>query len=329
MEGTAGSTGISLAMIAAAKGYRCRIFMPSDQAIEKSEMLKRYGAEVSRVPPVSISNPEHFCNLAKRSSTEDPNNVFYADQFENLANYRAHYNSTGPEIWSQTKGNIHALVLAAGTGGTLAGALTQQQSGFFFFNSAQSRTPLTTTGTASYLKEKQPSLKVIVADPPGSGLYNRINFGVMYANEEAEGRRKRNQVDTITEGIGINRLTSNFKQLPPEHINAAVRVTDKESVEMAHFLLKAEGLFVGSSSAANCVGAVKAAKLLGKGHIIVTILADGGHRHLTKLYNPQFLEPRGLLPQAKHLEFVIPPNDIEINRYNKSLLFVSNETETP
>jgi len=160
---------------------------------------------------------------------------------------------------------------------------------------------------------------VIVADPPGSGLYNRINFGVMYANEEAEGRRKRNQVDTITEGIGINRLTNNFKQLQPEHINAAVRITDKESVEMAHFLLKSEGLFVGSSSAANCVGAVKAAKLLGKGHTIVTILADGGHRHLTKLYNPQFLESRGLLPEAKHLEFVIPPNEIEINRFNKSL----------
>jgi len=126
VEGTAGSTGISLAMIAAAKGYRCRIFMPSDQAIEKSEMLKRYGAEVSRVPPVSISNPEHFCNLAKRAATDDPS-VFYADQFENLANFRAHYNSTGPEIWSQTNGNIQALVLAAGTGGTLAGRLRGQR----------------------------------------------------------------------------------------------------------------------------------------------------------------------------------------------------------
>src|SRR5690606_11948248 len=157
------------------------------------------------------ANPDHFCNLAKRTAEKSPAEYFFADQFENLANYRAHYKGTGPEIWQQSGGKIDAIVLAAGTGGTIA-------------------------GTSGYLAERNPKLIVFLADPPGSGLYNRVNFGVMYANEEAEGKRKRNQVDTITEGIGINRQTANFAKA---NVERAFRVSDRESVEMAHYLVRA------------------------------------------------------------------------------------------
>lgn len=165
-EGTAGSTGISLALAANARGYRCHIFMPDDQAKEKSDLLERLGAHVDRVRPVSFSNPQQFCNQARRSAAEDPHGGLFANQFENLANYRAHYLHTGPEIWEQTEGRLDAFVCAAGTGGTIAGIST-------------------------FLKERDPKIKVYLIDPPGSALFNKVNTGVLFAHEDREGKRKK------------------------------------------------------------------------------------------------------------------------------------------
>lgn len=275
-EGTVGSTGVSLAMLAQSFGCRCFISMPDDAAEEKSALLEALGAEVQRVRPVSISHPDHFVHVARRKAEENPNAIF-ADQFENLANFRAHL-KTGEEIWVQTRGHIDAFVSGAGTGGTIAGIST-------------------------VLKNYKSSVSIFLADPPGSGLYNKVKRGVMYTREEAEGKRLRNPFDTITEGVGINRITTNFEKAV---IDDAFKVSDEESVEMAAYLLRNEGLFVGSSSAVNCVGAVKAACKLGPGHTIVTILCDGGQRHLSKFYDTNYLKKQGLEPRAhgKTLSFV-------------------------
>nr|GMC47395.1 cysteine synthase 2 [Ipomoea batatas] len=293
-EGSAGSTAISLATVAPAFGCTCHVVIPDDAAIEKSQILEALGATVERVRPVSITNKDHFVNIARRRaleaneialirSKEDQNGAkgakqinghtiseekqsstfsldckggFFADQFENLANFRAHYEGTGPEIWEQTGGELDAFVAAAGTGGTVA-------------------------GVSCFLKEKNSNIKCFLVDPPGSGLFNKVIRGVMYTREEAEGRRLKNPFDTITEGIGINRLTENFKLAK---LDGAFRGTDMEAVEMSRYLLKNDGLFVGSSSAMNCVGAVRAARALGPGHTIVTILCDSGMRHLSFLF---------------------------------------------
>lgn len=265
-EGTVGSTGVSLAMVAAAFKCRCFVAMPDDAAIEKAQMLNVLGAEVQRVRPVSIAHPNHFVNVARRRAASEPNAIF-ADQFENPANFRAHL-KTGEEIWQQCKGKIDAFVSGAGTGGTLA-------------------------GVSCTLKKRNAAVKIYLADPPGSGLYNRIKKGVMYTKEEAEGKRLRHPFDTVTEGVGINRLTANFSKA---QVDDAFKVTDKEAVEMAVYLLRNEGLFVGSSAAVNCVGAVKAARQLGKGKAVVTVLCDGGHRHLSKFHNKVYLEEQGLVP---------------------------------
>ncbi|XP_076897582.1 cysteine synthase 2-like [Bidens hawaiensis] len=302
-EGSAGSTAISLATVAPAYGCKCHVVIPDDAAIEKSEILEALGATVERVRPVSITHKDHFVNIARRRALEankltlqsmnqtETKNVtntngyllekeykggFFADQFENLANYRAHYEGTGPEIWEQTGGKLHAFVAAAGTGGTVA-------------------------GVSRYLKENDPGIKCYLVDPPGSGLYNKVTRGVMYTKEEAEGKRLKNPFDTITEGIGINRLTENFKMA---QLDGAFKGTDIEAVEMSRFLLKNDGLFVGSSSSMNCVGAVRLARLLGPGHTIVTILCDSGMRHLSKFCNPEYLSQHGLTPSAKALEFL-------------------------
>lgn len=201
---------------------------------------------------------------------------FFADQFENLANFRSHYEGTGPEIWEQTGGKLDAFIAAAGTGGTVA-------------------------GVSQFLKDKNSNIKCFLIDPPGSGLYNKVTRGVMYTREEAEGRRLKNPFDTITEGIGINRLTENFKLAK---LDGAFRGTDMEAVEMSRYLLKNDGLFIGSSSAMNCVGAVRVAKALGPGHTIVTILCDSGMRHLSKFHNAEYLFEHGLTPSATGLEFL-------------------------
>eukprot|EP00252_Welwitschia_mirabilis_P017914 TRINITY_DN3993_c0_g1_i2.p1 TRINITY_DN3993_c0_g1~~TRINITY_DN3993_c0_g1_i2.p1 ORF type:complete len:286 (-),score=58.27 TRINITY_DN3993_c0_g1_i2:106-963(-) len=201
---------------------------------------------------------------------------FFADQFENIANFQAHYEGTAPEIWEQTDGKLDAFVAAAGTGGTVA-------------------------GVSCFLKDQNSGIRCYLIDPPGSGLYNKVTRGVMYSPEEAEGKRLKNPFDTITEGIGINRLTKNFQMAK---LDGAFKGTDREAVEMSRFLMRNDGLFLGSSSAMNCVGAVRVAQLVGPGHTIVTILCDSGMRHLSKFYNNDYLSAQKLLPSASGLEFL-------------------------
>jgi cysteine synthase A len=285
-EGTVGSTGISLATIARAKGYECHIFMPNDVAIEKSQLLVALGATVEIVKPVSIVDENHFVNLARKraldmnKSADETGSLkrgFFCDQFENLANFDAHYHTTGPEIYQQTNGKIDAFCMGAGTGGTIA-------------------------GIAQYLKPLVPGMKVILADPTGSGLLNKIKYGVMYSAQEAEGSRKRHQIDTIVEGVGIKRITENFKKALG-YIDDAIRVTDIEALEMSRYIMKNDGYFLGSSSSVNLVAAYRTARILGPGHTIVTILCDHGSRHLTKFWSDDFLASKGLKVEHKGLEF--------------------------
>ncbi|CAO3594011.1 unnamed protein product [Absidia cylindrospora] len=278
-EGTVGSTGISIAMIARAKGYKAWIVMPDDQAQEKYQLLEKLGAHVEKVRPVSIIDKNQFVNLARVRASQfgkvegqqqqlSDMVGYFADQFENEANFRAHYQATAPEIHQQTQGRLDALVLGAGTGGTLS-------------------------GLTCYLKPRIPNLKVFLADPQGSGLYNKVKFNTMYAPTEKEGTRRRHQVDTVVEGIGVNRLTRNF-DLGRQLVDDAYRVTDEEAVKMSRFLVREDGLFLGSSSAVNCVAAVRVAKQLGPGHVIVTLLNDSGQRHLTKFWSDDYLKKNGI-----------------------------------
>jgi cysteine synthase len=206
--------------------------MPDDQAKEKSDLLHNLGAEVERVRPSPIVSTQHYVNLARKGAkdhTNDPNikgRGIFADQFENEANWLAHFEGTGPEIYKQTGGKLDAFVAGAGTGGTIS-------------------------GVALYLKPKLPELKVVLADPQGSGLFNRIKYGVMFDPKEAEGTRRRHQVDTIVEGIGVNRVTHNF-EAGRMLIDDAIRVTDEQAKGMAKWLVEHDGIFIGSSSAVNC-----------------------------------------------------------------------------
>ncbi|KAL9550629.1 hypothetical protein PS6_005431 [Mucor atramentarius] len=263
-EGTVGSTGISIAMIARAKGYKAWIVMPDDQAIEKYQLLEKLGATVEKVRPVSIIDKKQFVNLAReRAATFHDGEAtgYFADQFENEANFKAHYTFTGPEIYRQTAGKIDALVLGAGTGGTLS-------------------------GITCFLKEHIKDMKVFLADPQGSGLYNKVKYNVMYAPTEQEGTRKRHQVDTVVE------------------VNDAYRVTDEEAIKMSRYLVREDGLFVGSSSSVNCVAAYRAAKQLGPGHVIVTLLNDSGQRHLTKFWSDEYLKAQNIYYELKPEETV-------------------------
>lgn len=267
-EGTVGSTGISLAVLARAKGYKCHICMPSDMSMEKVYLLQHLGAEVERVSPAPITSQDHFVNLAKRRAREhetkwrDGSRGFFADQFESEANWTAHFETTGPEIWEQCQGDISAFVAGAGTGGTIS-------------------------GVACYLKQEiGADVKVVLADPQGSGLYNKVKYGVMYSSHEKEGTRRRTQVDTMVEGIGINRLTNNFEK-GLEIIDDAVKVTDTQAMRMARWLVEKDGIFIGSSSAVNCVAAVATALQLrreGRPGRVVTVLCDSGNRHLSKFW---------------------------------------------
>lgn len=265
-EGTVGSTGISLATLARAKGYRAHICMPDDMAMEKSDLLLHLGATVERVTVAPITSPDHFVNLAERRATEhadkhkDGSKGFFANQFESEANWKAHFNTTGPEIWHQTSSDLDAFVAGAGTGGTVS-------------------------GVAKYIKEEQKasSVKIVLADPQGSGLYNKVRHGVMYSSTEREGTRRRQQVDTMVEGIGITRLTENF-EAGRELVDDAVRVTDAQACRMARWLVEHDGIFVGSSSSVNCVAAVVTAMTLPPGSRVVTILCDSGTRHLSKFW---------------------------------------------
>ncbi|CCH61183.1 hypothetical protein TBLA_0E01230 [Henningerozyma blattae CBS 6284] len=265
-EGTSGSTGISIAMICNALGYRSHISLPDDTSIEKLSLLESLGAVVNKVKPASIVDPDQYVNAAKKACEKLNNDTttnskgIFADQFENEANWKVHFNSTGPEIYKQMNGKIDAFIAGCGTGGTI-------------------------TGVAKYLKEVKGlnNCHVVLADPQGSGFFNRINYGVMYDSLEKEGTRRRHQVDTIIEGIGLNRITRNFNH-GEENIDESIRVTDDQAIKMAKFLSVNDGLFVGSSTAINAVAAIKLAKKLPKDSRIVIIACDSGSRHLSKFW---------------------------------------------
>ena len=206
--------------------------MPSDQAVEKSDLLRKLGAVVERVSPVSIADPAHFVNRARALAakhTADPNRPgrgYFADQFETDANWRTHYDTTGPEIFQQCSGKIDAFVAGAGTGGTIS-------------------------GVAKFLKTRLPDVKIVLADPQGSGLFNKVKYGVMFNNTEREGTRRRHQVDSVVEGIGSNRVTANF-EAGRALIDDAMQVDDDQALAMARWLVQKDGIFIGSSSAVNC-----------------------------------------------------------------------------
>lgn len=264
VEGTAGNTGIGLTLVANARGYRSVIVMPSNQSQEKIDLLRTLGAEVELTNPAPFSSPENYYHVARKRA-EEIENAFWANQFENLSNSDAHYETTAPEIWRQTGGELDGIVMSSGTGGTIG-------------------------GVTAYLKEQNSSLTTYLIDPTGSGLYSYLTTGEF----KAEG-------NSITEGIGINRATANFNRA---RLDGAFRGTDQQVIEMAQYLLKHDGLFIGSSAALNVVGAVKLARKLGKGHTIATILCDGGGRYQSRMYNPTWLAEKGLTPVAKGLEFI-------------------------
>ncbi|NER99346.1 MAG: cysteine synthase A [Symploca sp. SIO1B1] len=254
VEGTAGNTGIGLTHICNAKGYKCLIIIPETQSQEKINTLRTLGAEVRTVPAVPYKDPNNYVKLSGRTASEMENAV-WANQFDNLANRQAHYETTGPEIWQQTEGKVDAWVSATGTGGTFA-------------------------GVSMYLKEKNPNIRSVLADPMGSGLYNYVKTGEI----KAEGR-------SITEGIGISRITANMTGVP---IDDALQVDDAECVRVIYQLLRQDGLFMGGSVGINVGAAVALAKQMGPGHTIVTVLCDGGARYQSRLFNPDWLESKGL-----------------------------------
>ena len=255
VEGTAGNTGIGLAHVCRARGYRCVIVMPDNQSPEKYQLLETLGAELHKVPVVPWSNPNQYQKVAQRLAAGLPGAI-WANQFDNTVNRAAHVQSTGPEIWEQTQGRVDAFVAAAGTGGTLA-------------------------GVAEYLKSRRSSIRCVLADPPGSSLYEFVRNGTLKATGSG----------SITEGIGIGRITENFRDAP---IDAALHIPDAETVQCVYRLLRVEGLFLGSTSGINVAAAVHTARELGPGHTIVTVLCDGGSKYQSRLYSREWLAGRGL-----------------------------------
>ena len=260
VEGTAGNTGISLAHLCHARGYRCVIVMPDNQSPEKFELLRTLGVELELVRPVPYADDNHYQKVAMRRAAEIPGAI-WANQFDNTANRDGHYATTGPEIWRDTGGRLDAFVAATGTGGTFGGA-------------------------ATFLKEQHAALRTVIADPQGSALYRWVKFGEL----KAEGP------GSITEGIGIGRVTANLRDAP---VDDALHVTDREAVAMVHRLLRQEGLFVGSAAGVNVAGAVAVARQMGPGHTIATILCDSGHKYQSRLYNREWLAQKGLLEAAR------------------------------
>ncbi|XP_062513923.1 uncharacterized protein LOC134189610 isoform X2 [Corticium candelabrum] len=256
VEGTAGNTGIGLAHMCNALGYKCVIYMPNTQSQEKIDTLKILGADVRPVPAVPYEDPENYNHQAKRFA-ERTENAVWTDQFDNTANRQAHFETTGPEIWRQTNGKVDAVVFGTGTGGTLA-------------------------GVASFLKSQNRKIKAVLADPPGSVLYNWFKTGNL-------GDRSGT---SITEGIGQGRVTDNLRGTS---LDDAVFVSDKESVEMTFRLLHEEGFCVGASSGLNVAAAVKISEEMDPGSVIVTCLCDTGQRYAARLFNRKALADRGLL----------------------------------
>jgi len=259
VEGTAGNTGIGLALVGNALGYKSVIVMPETQSQEKKDMLHLCGADLRLVPAVPYSDPRNYVRysetLAKEVAAQSPRGAIWANQFDNLANRRAHIETTGPEIWNQTDGKVDAFVASVGTGGTLA-------------------------GVAIALKKFNPKVKIFLADPMGSAIYS------WYAHHELKATG-----DSITEGIGQGRITKNLEGAP---LDGWFQVTDAEMLPVLFDLVTEEGLILGGSTGINIIGAIKAAKQLGRGHTIVTILADYGMRYQSRLFNPAFLRGKNL-----------------------------------
>lgn len=258
VEGTAGNTGIGLTHICNALGYKCLIIIPETQSQEKMDALRTIGAEVRTVPAVPYKNPNNYVKVSGRLA-EEMENAIWANQFDNLANRRAHYETTGAEIWQQTEGKIDGWVTSTGTGGTFA-------------------------GVSLFLKEKNPAIKCVVADPMGSALYSYVKTGTL----KSEGK-------SITEGIGNSRITANMEDVP---IDDAIQIDDKLCVEVVYQLLKKDGLFLGGSTGINVGAAVALAKQMGPGHTIVTILCDSGARYQSRLFNQDWLASKDLLPAS-------------------------------
>jgi cysteine synthase len=255
VEGTAGNTGIGLAHVCNARGYRCVIVMPDNQSPEKYRLLEMLGAEVHKVPVVPYSNPNQYQKVAQRLAGSLPGAI-WSNQFDNTANREVHLRTTGPEIWAQTAGHIDAFVAATGTGGTFA-------------------------GVATFLKAQRREIRCVLADPPGSSLYAWVRTGTLKASGSS----------SITEGIGIGRITANLDGAP---IDDALLIEDTDTVRCVYRLLYEEGLFLGSTSGINLAAAVRVARELGPGHTIVTVLCDGGAKYQSRLFNRDWLEQKGL-----------------------------------
>ena len=259
VEGTAGNTGIGLAVVGNAKGYRTVIVIPETQSQEKKDMIRACGAELIEVPAVPYRDPNNYVKYSGRLAAEmaekEPNGVIWANQFDNVANRTGHYNNLGVEIWRQTEGKVDAFTCAVGTGGTLA-------------------------GVAMRLKEHNPEIRIQVADPEGAALYHYYKHGEL----KSEG-------SSITEGIGQGRITANLEGAP---VDDAYRIPDAEALPFVYRIIQEEGLVLGGSSGINVASAVRLARDLGRGHVIVTVLCDYGSRYQSKLFNPAFLREKGL-----------------------------------
>eukprot|EP00949_MAST-11_sp_MAST-11-sp1_P004875 g4875.t1 len=278
-EGTGGNTGVGLALVAAAKGYKAVMALPAAIAEEKKDAMRTFGASVLETPDVPFTSEEHYFHRARIESEKDPGPAFWANQFDNLGNMRSHLESTAPEMWDQAKSKfgvqIDAFICAAGTGGTISGC-------------------------AQYFKQKNEETKIFLIDPCGSALFDYVEEGRKVEDipvEDVQGIPTRfiprSKGSSIAEGIGIGRLTANF--LHSQHlVDGALQGNDDDAVKMAYYLKSKEGVYVGPSAALNVVGAVKLARRLGPGHTIATILCDGGARYKSKIYTPSWLEERGI-----------------------------------
>ena len=273
VEATAGNTGIGLALVANARGYRTLIVIPETQSREKKDTLRLCGAELIEVPAVAYANPNNYQRIGRRLANElrktEPNGVLFADQWNNLDNRKAHYVSTGPEIWEQTDGKVDGFICAIGTGGTIA-------------------------GVSDYLREKNKNIMIGVADPKGAAMYNLF----------AHGEAKASEGGSITEGIGLGRVTAIIEDIK---VDVPYLIPDEEAVPIIFDLLEHEGLCLGGSSGINVAGAIRLARKMGPGHVIVTILCDYGTRYQSKLFNPQFLREKRLavpdwLERHSHVE---------------------------
>lgn len=263
IEGTAGNTGIGLSLVCATLGYGMTIVMPKGQSLEKERMAGAFGAKVILVDPAPFKDENHFYHTARRMAEKEPQKYWWANQFENLSNFKAHYSTTGPEIWEQMNGKVDALVSVAGSGGTIAGVST-------------------------YLKEKNKKTKVRLIDPEGSGLVSYLKTGEFKSSGSS-----------LTEGIGIMRLVANFEKA---QVDDAITLSDQHLVHLANQVRFHDGIMLGSSAALNMAGALKTALEMGPGQRIVTFICDVGDRSFSKLYNPAFLAEKGLDNSPRKLE---------------------------